>query len=428
MISNFPGAIADLQSTSILPAATGIMTTDMYPKLRSVVVGAGRVVGIAKGAGMVEPNLATMLVYILTDIAVPRDVLRAALPVAVDASFNCMTIDSDTSTSDTVVCVSSNAVPLSSDTTLAAFQDALNAVCAALCEDVVRNGEGVQHVMKVTVSGAPSRAIAVAVGKSVANSPLFKCAVAGNDPNVGRLVAAIGKCVGSLPALSSPSASSAAGGGGHDVSKTTIRMGGELIFADGSFSLGPETERKLVAHLRAAQLWGEDDMLLSGCDICRRDDLQSNCDFGLYRCYVERPLELAFRNAHSVCFSRFMCFRCASPALCAFVVLLPVCSYPHHRRLCRVATARCPWCCAALVLVLLCWRCLRRGGHFIHGPHLVPPARKKRGGEAELAVWRVGTRMCMVWGVVLLSITPGVPYHHIVLVVKDAVKEAVWGC
>ena len=254
MVANLPAAVAALAGGSVLPAAQGIMTTDLYPKVRRATVGGpggGTVVGIAKGAGMIEPNLATMLVYLLTDVAVPRDALRAALPAAVDGSFNAMSIDSDTSTSDTVVCVSSNEVPLGlRGVTLPAFQAALDAVCASLCEDVVRNGEGVQHVIRVAVRGAPTREVARAVGKSVVNSPLFKCAVAGNDPNVGRLVAAIGKCIGALPATVQPPA-----GVSHT---TTISMGGLPIFANGAFTLAPETEAKLVAHLRAAQLWGEE--------------------------------------------------------------------------------------------------------------------------------------------------------------------------
>src|SRR6185312_7306527 len=112
-------------------------------------VGQGRIVGIAKGAGMIEPNLATMLVYILTDLAIPRDALRAMLNRAVDQSFNTISIDTDTSTSDTVALISSSRVPCSDHT---AFEKALTEVCANLAEDVVRNGEGVRHVIRVEVS------------------------------------------------------------------------------------------------------------------------------------------------------------------------------------------------------------------------------------------------------------------------------------
>ena len=240
MLGQLPEAVAALQSASILPAAEGICTTDLYPKIRRVdLPGGGSVVGIAKGAGMIEPNLATMLVYILTDCAVGRDELRAALKQAVDGSFNQMSIDSDTSTSDTIVALSSGLAPRPD---AAVFQAALDRVCADLTEDVVRNGEGVHHVMRCTVTGAPSDAIARGIGKSVVNSPLFQCAVAGNDPNVGRLVAAIGKWVG-------------AQGLDLDLSRTRLTVGGISVFDSGAFRLDAAKERELVAHFKQAELY-----------------------------------------------------------------------------------------------------------------------------------------------------------------------------
>jgi glutamate N-acetyltransferase/amino-acid N-acetyltransferase len=239
MLAQLPAATAALQDHSILPAARGICTTDLYPKVRSVALEGGRIVGIAKGAGMIEPNLATMLVYILTDLDVPRAALRAALSRGVDQSFNCMSIDSDTSTSDTVVALSSGRVPCRD---LAAFERALSQVCADLTEDVVRNGEGVHHVLKVSVRAAPTQALARSIGKSVVNSPLFQCAVAGNDPNVGRLVCAIGKHVGALDL-------------GLDLSRARLCMGGIEIMSEGVFRLGPEKEQKLIQHLKQAELY-----------------------------------------------------------------------------------------------------------------------------------------------------------------------------
>src|SRR6185369_6652831 len=109
MVAALPGALSTLARGSVLPAAQGIMTTDLYPKVRRAQVGGGSIVGFAKGAGMVEPNMATMLVYLLTDLVVPREALRAALRRAVNRSFNLITVDSDTSTSDTVVALSSGA-------------------------------------------------------------------------------------------------------------------------------------------------------------------------------------------------------------------------------------------------------------------------------------------------------------------------------
>ena len=239
MIAALPAAVGTLAPGSILPAAEGIVTTDLYPKVRRADVGGGSIVGIAKGAGMIEPNLAKMLVYILTDIAVPRAELRQMLARAADASFNAISIDSDTSTSDTVVALASGRVPFAD---WGAFERALHQVCRDLAEDVVRNGEGVRHVIRVTVREAASLGLARALGKAVVNGPLFKCAVAGNDPNVGRLIQAIGKHVG-------------AHAPGTDLSRLRATMGGVEIFSGGVFRLNPEKEAALVAHLRGAELY-----------------------------------------------------------------------------------------------------------------------------------------------------------------------------
>ncbi len=239
MIAALPGAVASLTSGSILPAAEGIVTTDLYPKIRRATVGAGSIVAIAKGAGMIEPNMATMLVYILTDIAVPRAELRPMLARAVDASFNSISVDSDTSTSDTVVALSSGRVPFGD---WGAFERGLHQVCRDLAEDVIRNGEGVRHVIRVTVKNAASLGLARALGKAIVNGPLFKCAVAGNDPNVGRLIQAIGKYVGAhAPSI--------------DLSNLRASLGGIEIFARGVFQLDPTKEAALVAHLKGAELY-----------------------------------------------------------------------------------------------------------------------------------------------------------------------------
>lgn len=239
MLAALPAAAASLSAGSVLPAAEGIVTTDLYPKVRRAEVGGGSIVGVAKGAGMIEPNLATMLVYLLTDLAVPRAELRALLAEAVEDSFNAISVDSDTSTSDTVALLSSGRVPCPDR---GAFARALRTVCADLAEDVVRNGEGVRHVIRVAVRRAPDRAFARALGKAVVNAPLFKCAVAGNDPNVGRLLQAVGKHVGAQ----APSA---------DLSGLRLGIGGVEIFAGGAFRLDPGKERALAAHLREAELY-----------------------------------------------------------------------------------------------------------------------------------------------------------------------------
>jgi glutamate N-acetyltransferase/amino-acid N-acetyltransferase len=192
---------------------------------------------------MIEPNLATMLVYILTDLDISQLDARKILPEVVNTSFNALSIDSDQSTSDTCVLLSSNKVPLGA-ASLDDFKASLQRICSDLAEDIVRNGEGVQHVIKVSVKNGPSEEISRGVGKSIVNSPLFKCAVAGNDPNVGRLVAAIGKYLGNHPT-----------GKLLDVSKMKLFMGGIPIYSNGAFTLSPAIEQKLVEHLNSAQLY-----------------------------------------------------------------------------------------------------------------------------------------------------------------------------
>ncbi len=238
MLEAVPAAVASLQARSVLPAAEAIMTTDLYPKVRRAQAGEAAVVGIAKGAGMIEPNLATMLVYLLTDADLPRETLREALAAAVDGSFNLISVDTDTSTSDTVALLSSRRRPAAEG----AFRAALLQVCRDLAEDVVRNGEGVHHVVRVRVGGAPDQAAARAVGKAVVNSPLVKCAVAGNDPNVGRLVAAVGKLCGER-------------GLAPDPARVRMAMGGEVLLEGGAMRLDPARERRLVAHLAGAELY-----------------------------------------------------------------------------------------------------------------------------------------------------------------------------
>jgi glutamate N-acetyltransferase/amino-acid N-acetyltransferase len=239
IIGSLPAAVAALAGGSILPAAEGIVTTDLYPKVRRATVGVGSIVGIAKGAGMIEPNMATMLVYILTDLSVPRHELRRMLSEAIEPTFNSISVDSDTSTSDTLALVSSGRVPCPD---LPAFAAALRTVCRDLAEDVVRNGEGVRHVIRVSVVNAADFGSARALGKAVVNAPLFKCAVAGNDPNVGRLVQAIGKHVGSQAPRT-------------DLSRLRMTLGGVEIFAGGAFRLDPAKESALVAHMRSAELY-----------------------------------------------------------------------------------------------------------------------------------------------------------------------------
>ncbi|MGC3997364.1 MAG: bifunctional ornithine acetyltransferase/N-acetylglutamate synthase [Anaeromyxobacter sp.] len=239
MVRALPEAAAALIGGSALPAAEAIMTTDLYPKIRRAEVGQGSIVAFAKGAGMIEPNLATLLVFVLTDLDVGRAPLRAALEEAVDASFNRISVDSDTSTSDMVALLSSRKRPAPGP---GEFEAALARVLSDLAEDVVRNGEGVHHVVRVAVSGAPTEAAARSVGKAVVNSPLLKAAVNGNDPNVGRLLCAVGKLAGAT-------------GLALDPARAVMRVGGEVVLEGGAMRLDPDKERRLVEHMKSAELY-----------------------------------------------------------------------------------------------------------------------------------------------------------------------------
>ncbi len=247
MLSALPTALNALQSKSIFPAARAIMTTDLYPKIRRAEVQAkdgtvGSIVAIAKGAGMIEPNLATMLVFILTDIDIPREELNSTLKFAVSQSFNSISIDSDQSTSDSVFCLSSNKIKgVPTDQ----FAEALALVCTGLARDIVRNGEGVHHVIDVAITGAPSSEVARKIGKALVNSPLVKTAIAGNDPNFGRILSAIGSCIGN-------------NGLKVDLRSATIKIGDDEIFKDGFFALSREKEKRLGEYLKGAELYSSE--------------------------------------------------------------------------------------------------------------------------------------------------------------------------
>jgi glutamate N-acetyltransferase/amino-acid N-acetyltransferase len=173
--------------------AEGIMTTDTYPKALSVSVPGSdaTITWVAKGSGMIEPNMATMLAYIFTDASVERGALDRALRAAVHVSFNMLSIDTDTSTSDTCA-ILANGLGGAVDAT--AFTETLTAGCIRMTEMLARDGEGAEHLIRATVRGAASDDDARRVAKSLVNSPLIKTMVHGADPNVGRLLMAVGKC------------------------------------------------------------------------------------------------------------------------------------------------------------------------------------------------------------------------------------------
>jgi glutamate N-acetyltransferase/amino-acid N-acetyltransferase len=193
---------AGLSPDGMEGAARAIMTTDTFPKGASVVADLDGVPvtisGFAKGSGMIAPDMATMLVFIFTDAAIDQAVLQAAVAELTDESFNSITVDSDTSTSDTLLVGATGKaamMPIASrdDPRYRAFHDALGGVMRDLAIQVVKDGEGASKIIAITVTGAKSDHAARKIGLAIANSPLVKTAVAGEDPNWGRVVMAVGK-------------------------------------------------------------------------------------------------------------------------------------------------------------------------------------------------------------------------------------------
>ena len=192
--------------------ARAIMTTDTRPKIASARVRISpkknsrksestgsrdvTVLGVAKGAGMIHPQLATMLVYIFADLSATAGQLRALLQDACDESFNCMSIDGDTSTNDTVLLLASgrSGTRIGASGVKKKFSEALHSVCRSLAEQIISDGEGVQHVIRLHVAKARSREEALTVARTIAHSLLVKTAWAGADPNWGRILAAVGRC------------------------------------------------------------------------------------------------------------------------------------------------------------------------------------------------------------------------------------------
>ncbi|MBB4398400.1 bifunctional glutamate N-acetyltransferase/amino-acid acetyltransferase ArgJ [Bradyrhizobium sp. ERR14] len=188
-----------------LAAAKAIMTTDTFPKVATATVKLGKakvtINGMAKGAGMIAPDMATMLSFIFTDAPIAPAALQALLKSGVEDTFNAVTIDGDTSTSDTLLAFATGAaaghgapkISRASDPRLKAFVKAFNQVLANLAEQVARDGEGARKLVEITVEGAKTKASARKIAMSIANSPLVKTAIAGEDANWGRVVMAVGK-------------------------------------------------------------------------------------------------------------------------------------------------------------------------------------------------------------------------------------------
>jgi len=207
--TKFDGVLGRLAETAepgdYLAAAKAIMTTDTFPKVATATVKLGKakvtINGMAKGAGMIAPDMATMLSFIFTDAPIAPAALQALLKAGVEDTFNAVTIDGDTSTSDTLLAFATGAaaehgapkISRASDPRLKAFVKAFNQVLANLSEQVARDGEGARKLVEITVEGAKTKASARRIAMSIANSPLVKTAIAGEDANWGRIVMAVGK-------------------------------------------------------------------------------------------------------------------------------------------------------------------------------------------------------------------------------------------
>ncbi len=207
--TKFDGVLADMAEKASpdgwLDAAKAIMTTDTFPKVATATARLGKakvtINGMAKGAGMIAPDMATMLSFVFTDAPLSADVLQALLKTGVASTFNAVTIDGDTSTSDTLLAFATGAVAQNgapkisraSDPRLKAFAKAFHSVLADLAEQVARDGEGARKLVEITVEGATTDKSARKIAMSIANSPLVKTAIAGEDANWGRVVMAVGK-------------------------------------------------------------------------------------------------------------------------------------------------------------------------------------------------------------------------------------------
>ncbi len=199
ILKPLPKLARELSAEDASPVARAIMTTDTFPKccvLRSEHKGhATHLAGIAKGAGMIHPRMATMLCFITTDAAVGPRTLAQILRTAVDSSFNCLTVDGDTSTNDTVLALASGlsgATVIPGDQSRAWFQAGLDELCQTLARLIARDGEGAKKLVTVEVTGARTPSEADRAARAIANSPLVKTAIAGSDPNWGRILCAAG--------------------------------------------------------------------------------------------------------------------------------------------------------------------------------------------------------------------------------------------
>lgn len=247
VVAGIEAALAGASADAWDQAARAIMTTDTYPKVatRKVRIGGAEVTinGIAKGSGMIAPDLATMLVFIFTDAAIPAKILQTLLLLGVRDSFNAITVDSDTSTSDTVLVFATGAamkdeapIMRAGDARLRDFRAALDDLMLDLAHQVVKDGEGATKFVKIAVSGAESHQAARRIAMTIANSPLVKTAIAGEDANWGRIVMAVGKS-----------------GEAADRDRLTIRIGGVDVAKNGMAVPGYD-ETPVARHMKGSDI------------------------------------------------------------------------------------------------------------------------------------------------------------------------------
>lgn len=241
--------VAGLTPNGIEMAAHAIMTTDTFAKGAFATVEIDdqtiSIAGIAKGSGMIAPDMATMLVYIFTDAKIDQPTLQALVGALCDQTFNCITVDSDTSTSDTLICAATGASGVNVADS-AGFTQGLRDVMLDLAHQVVRDGEGATKFVEIRVTGAASDAEARKVGLSIANSPLVKTAIAGEDPNWGRIVMAVGKS-----------------GAQADRDRLAIRFG-DILVAENGWVSPDYTEDAGAAYMTAQDLEVSVDLGIGG--------------------------------------------------------------------------------------------------------------------------------------------------------------------
>ena len=237
--------VGKLSTDAWAEAAQAIMTTDTYPKVATRTAKIGgvevRINGFCKGAGMIAPDMATMLAYVFTDAALPAEVLQDLLAKGADKSFNSITVDSDTSTSDSLMLFATGKagnpkVKSVKDAVLKDFRKKLDSLLLDLAHQVVRDGEGATKFVRIRVTGAAGRKAAKTIALSIANSPLVKTAIAGEDANWGRVVAAVGKA-----------------GEKADRDRLSIKIGGIQVALNGEGAPGYD-EAPVAAHMKGQEI------------------------------------------------------------------------------------------------------------------------------------------------------------------------------